>query len=480
MQPLASPRVHRLFHGLTAGLLLLAAALTTWWPPAVLSLGALRDPLLAAAMMVVVASVLRCESRLGRLSLRLCLATLSFLATVILAEGFFRLIRFDFRLQQFWLNRTPPYWQKPRVPSGTVFFRRQGNVQWTGQVQKSHLDILGLASDAYANEPVVTLKYDEFGFRNEPRPAEWEIAVAGDSFTELGDLPFTELFTTILGRRLGCRVLNLGVSFAGPLTELSYLQSYGLSPATRQVLIVFFEGNDLSDLAEERVAEQVYEASGQRGNRNLQPQTSVLKALGELIGRRPQPAKLEGPSIDAYFTGRDGEVPVTLVYAVEGRRDLLPASWTALDSFFGRYAEFGRGHRVRTWLAYMPCKERVLHGMMRFTDRAPDFVRTWQPSDLPQVIADFCQTNGIGFIDLTPALVRFTRQEGELVFNSLYDSHLNVRGSQIVAETLVRALRGVPLTTPTVASPARREPDFPPPSPIDSASSLRSGRPGKD
>ena len=59
---------------------------------------------------------------------------------------------------------------------------------------------------------------------------------------------YDQLFTTILGKMLNIRVLNLGVSHTGPLTQLSYLQDYGVSPSTKHVVIVFYEGNDLSDL----------------------------------------------------------------------------------------------------------------------------------------------------------------------------------------------------------------------------------------
>ena len=57
---------------------------------------------------------------------------------------------------------------------------------------------------------MITVQYDEAGFRNPAGMLDWDIAVAGDSFTELGYLRHEDLFTTVLGQILDARVLNLG------------------------------------------------------------------------------------------------------------------------------------------------------------------------------------------------------------------------------------------------------------------------------
>ena len=41
----------------------------------------------------------------------------------------------------------------------------------------------------------------------------------------------------------------------------------------------------------------------------------------------------------------------------------------------------------------------------------------WQPTDLPQVIADLCDQYGVRFIDLTPALIKETIRTGQLLYN---------------------------------------------------------------
>ena len=441
MSEFPSLRLHRALHGITAGALFAVAFVVGWRLEIAIHLGALREPLAALGMIVLLLAFLGHRPAVRRWSTRLCLLILTGLLAVAVTEVFFRAIRFDFRFQRAFWERTPPNWRRPIVPTGTVFFRHEGNVVWTGRVLPAYLDIIHLSADAYADVPPLTLRYDRFGFRNEPRPEAWEIVVAGDSFTELGDVPYDRLFTTLLARGLDCRVLNLGVGDTGPLTQLSYLRDYGLSPVTRDVVMVFFEGNDLWDLIRERAAEKRFAETGRREYREFVPQSSFLRAVGELLKRPAGANQRFAPRVDAWFQGREGEVPVTLGLPPPGRAELAPELFAALDNAFRRYAEFARAHHLRARLAFMPCKLRVLHGHLRFAPEADDRVRNWTPGDLPEVIAAFCATNHIRFLDLTPALAAHTAATGELLYNHLYDVHLNARGSEVVAETLIRDFR---------------------------------------
>jgi hypothetical protein len=302
-------------------------------------------------------------------------------------------------------------------------------------------------ASAYADEPTIRLHYDEFGFRNEPRPKRWAITVAGDSFTELGNVPFESLFTTRLGRALNCRVLNLGVADTGPLTQLSYLHSYGLCSATRHVIIVFFEGNDLRDISAERAAELHFERTGKRSTRPIRPQSSFIQALGEHFTQLPSRGGPMQPRIDALFIAGARKIPVTLDAPPPATKDLTPMMREALNSFFSRYADLRRQHDLRLWLAYMPSKIRVLHPSLEFSSDAETALAHWRPTDLPDYIAQLCHEHGIGLIDLTSDLIAHTRSSSQLVFNAVHDCHLNARGSQVVAETLSKALRD-PVASP--------------------------------
>jgi hypothetical protein len=193
---------------------------------------------------------------ISRVSTNLCLSLLSLFVCLAVGEEFFRGIEFDFAGEERAWRQIPIYYRAPIAPTGDIFFKRPGSEQWTGQVLNTRLKQLGVLPNPYTNEPAITVEYDRRGFRNPDHIADWAIAVAGDSFTELGHLAYEQLFTSILARILNVSVLNLGTSYTGPLTQLSYLQDYGIAASTKHTMIVFFEGNDLEELAGE------YEAFG--------------------------------------------------------------------------------------------------------------------------------------------------------------------------------------------------------------------------
>ena len=383
------------------------------------------------------------------LQLGVSLATLVF--CLLAAEVFFRAVGFDFADEEKAQQRVAPYYRQPRDPTGTVFFKRHGPQAWSGQGLNTRLRQLSILPNPYRDEPVVTVEYDRNGFRNREGLDDWGIVVTGDSFTELAVLPQAELFTSILSRELGVPVLNLGTSYTGPLTQLSYLKDFGVSPGTRHSVVVFFEGNDIKDLAIEYGAWRHWKKTGERPLREFQKRTSLLQAAGERIveGLRTIARRLRyalhlrhgARYLDAYFVSSRGEVPLSLDYTPPNRSELSTVTMDQLEYFFSEYAAFAREQQITAWLAYMPCKLRVLYGLLRVTDEASGEQRTWRPSDLPDVLAELCGRHGVEFVDLTPALSGFTREEEELPFNSIYDTHINTRGSRVVAMELSRHLR---------------------------------------
>jgi hypothetical protein len=400
-------------------------------------------------VIIAVGLVAAPKSMISRASMNLSLVLLSVFVVIALGEGFFRLINYDFRgEEQAWL-KTPIYYRQPIAPTGDVFFKRTGPDEWTGQVLNTRIKQRGVVPNPYTAEPVITVRYDRRGFRNPDNLSDWSVAVAGDSFTELGYLPYEQLFTSILARIGNVSVLNLGTSFTGPLTHLSYLQDFGIAASTRHAMIVFYEGNDLDDLAREYSALARWRKTGQRDYREFTKQPSLLKALHELLGhanrklrgrqRRKSAFELvaERP-VTGYFKSSEGSVPVTLFFTPLGSAQLSNATTQHLNYFFGQYANFGKEREITVWLAFMPSKLRVVHGRIEFSATASDELKTWQPTDLPEVISQLCDQYGINFIDLTPTLVRETDRTKQLLYNSILDGHLNSHGSLIVGRELAR------------------------------------------
>lgn len=377
-------------------------------------------------------------------STNFCLSLLSVLVLLTISESIFRLIEFDFTGgEQAW-HQIPPYYRQPISPTGEAFFKRPGSEQWTGQVLNTRLKQLGILPNPYANEPVITVEYDRRGFRNPAHMSDWEIAVVGDSFTELGYLAYEQLFASILARTLNVSVLNLGTSGTGPLAQLSYLHDYGIAASTKHTIVMFFEGNDLTDLAVEYEALVRWKETGQRDFREFKKQPSLVRYFNEAVRRVGHQLlhRSESDPVTAYFKSSEGDIPVTLKYAPPGRAQLSTETMDHLHYFFRQYGDYGKDHHITVWLAYLPSKLRVLYGQLEFSATANEELKNWQPTDLPKVISELCDQYQIKFIDLTPALIRETRRDKQLLYNSIYDTHLNSDGSLVVGQELASHFSG--------------------------------------
>ncbi|MGC8990086.1 MAG: SGNH/GDSL hydrolase family protein [Verrucomicrobiia bacterium] len=424
-----------------AGLLVIATAIIAGVLPHLQPYGeALKPALVALGTVVFLLGALAETQWARRFSPLLCLVLIGSICTAACLEIAGRALEIDFKHAEANFRRLPPYYRLPIVATGPVFFRRPGPETWTGQAIRTFVKEMGCPDDLYKDEPVVTVHYDELGFRNEEKLQDWEIAVAGDSFTELGYLPYDQLFTSIMGRILNARVFNLGVSATGPLNQLHLLEQYGIAPSTRHTIIVFCEANDLEDLQAEESNVAVYKAIGRRVDRSLKPQTSFLRAIcDKLLGESENAPRCDAAP-DAFFVSGTNRIPVSLFSAPPGRKNLPDHVAATLAQFVSNYAEFGRKHGLTTWLAYMPVRERVLYGQLEFTERVIPVIRDWTPSDLPDFIAELCAANGVRFIDLTPALIRETTESRELTYNGLCETHLNARGSAAVAKEMAKHL----------------------------------------
>lgn len=89
------------------------------------------------------------------------------------------------------------------------------------------------------------VRYDDAnGFRRPARTADrYPIAVIGDSFTDGGQVPWTDM----LAESLDTPVRNLGWSGFGPL-EYAEIAEQFLDDDHQWVLVAYFEGNDLSNI----------------------------------------------------------------------------------------------------------------------------------------------------------------------------------------------------------------------------------------
>jgi len=314
----------------------------------------------------------------------------------------------------------------------------------------------------------VHMRTDADGFRNPPGDdGSYPIVVLGDSFTEAGNatVPWPEHLARIAGRG----VLNLGESGAGPQHALRNLESYGLERNPEEIILAWFEGNDLLDAgAWER----------------------VNPFLVARLGRH-----LLGGARRALFGGHDeggidggGRPPIFPLAVSAGERKLEMAFWpghialltvsrgdlaSSVNVSLSRDAirrmhaiSVAAGARLR--IVYLPCRSRIylplldapslarlLEGIeplsldtggflapragaagRRDPDRIPGLIRGLDAQAL--IIEEIAREEGIPFLDLTARFQLEAKEGAELHYP--FDTHWNQNGHLLAAEVIAAAL----------------------------------------
>lgn len=378
------------------------------------------------------------------LAKKILLASLSLLIALGATEFIFRWAGIDLPGPENRDGGLPPFWEKPTVPLGSVFFKRPGPLQWTGRPLNAFMRRYFGMTNAYPQEIKFTVTYDPQGFRNEGPMADWDIAVAGDSFVELGYLPYESLFTSRLGQLLRRPTKNLGVSGTGPLGDLKILEAFGLSAHLRDAIVVFFEGNDVGDLEEEGRSLALLEKTGTRSQHpksedGLRPRGSFFRAIGNWIRAARAQASNAKRLKNAVFVSGATRMFVTVFDKPIQAEDITAEQALWIQEFFKSYAALARRARFRPWLAYMPTKLAVLAGFLEFPKKQDTSFVRWTSTDLPEFLRAQADRSGVLFVDLTPAL-RKASAAGSLTYNPLGDAHLNAAGCAVVAGELAAAL----------------------------------------
>lgn len=114
---------------------------------------------------------------------------------------------------------------------------------------------LSKSKTIYCNENGYYLIYDSdrYGFNNPD--TEWDkkiidYLIIGDSFAHGACVNRPNDVSSVLRKLSNGSVLNLGYSSNGPLLELATLKEY-LNPNVKNIIWMYFEGNDLNDLENE-------------------------------------------------------------------------------------------------------------------------------------------------------------------------------------------------------------------------------------
>lgn len=335
----------------------------------------------------------------------------------------------------------PLCFREPDEPFGDVYFKRAGPLEWEGRPLSTILKLRHGTDDAYQDEPVLKLHYDSEGFRNPLGLIDWDVVVAGDSFTETGYLPVEKIFTSIAAEKSGLRIKNLGLCNTGPLTHVEYLKQFGAAPSSRIAVLAFFEGNDVMDAEQESRDLATFQSTGQRPYRKAGPQTSFLKAVYRLAKTRvhfDQDQRYQ----NAVFTAGGKELGITLQWPPlpPDPRTMSAERMQVIVRCLDAWQAAAKKQGVQPWLLYLPVNNRTYHGLWRAENNLTAEARNWTPNQLPDLIRSLCEERGIRFVDAYPAL-RTAAEQGTLVYNPIFDTHLNTEGSQVVGKLLAKTLQ---------------------------------------
>jgi hypothetical protein len=336
-------------------------------------------------------------------------------------------------------EKYPIYFRMPTKPVGDVYFTRPGPQDWTGRVLNTTLQNMNCTDDAYPDEKEITVHYDKDGFRNPDDLKDWEVMIAGDSFTEAGYLPFDQIFTTVLAEQTEKKVKQLGVSYTGSLSQACYLREFGKAPSAKKSVLTFFEGNDLDDTLRELQHLEEFRSSGKRPSRDLGRNTSLFKTL-YLIAKNLRLSKVQPRSYaNAKWIYGGKKTPISVYSALPGPDGISDGERRALVAGLDAWAEASRELGVEPYLLYLPYKRRVMDGMLEFSSNVSASVVDWQPNKMPEHVESLCKERGIKFINAIPALTEAC-QAGNMPYNTIYDTHLNREGHRIVGELLAKEL----------------------------------------
>lgn len=291
---------------------------------------------------------------------------------------------------------------------------------------------------------------DEHGFNN---PAGlWssdrlDVAVVGDSFTHGSCVPPGSDFASRIRERWP-RTLNLGMSDNGPLLELAAVREYLPAFKPETVLWMYFEGNDLSDLAKEMEnprLRQYLEDGFRQGlvGKQTQVDSSLVSWIETEARARTDTVVAAGQGGGSAGAGRLRKI-LTLQNV---RRSLNLVANPPLSDAGCDLAAFQRvlseaNEAVTSWggrlyFVYLPSWGRY-HSSLNKCEQLRD-----------EVLASVARL-GIPIIDLHPTFAKRRDRSALFAQGPMYATHYNVDGYNLVARTVLDSLQGT-RSTPNVS-----------------------------
>jgi lysophospholipase L1-like esterase len=324
-------------------------------------------------------------------------------------------------------------WQNPEYETDAeLVHRRPAHYTASGE---TYGDIAHLLDVPDARRYTFDVRLDRNGFRNATDLDRADIVLLGDSFIEAGLVPDSDHVGTRLAAETQQVVANLGNVAYGPRHQLVLLRRFALPLQPRTVIWLFFEGNDLQNIATyDSLVNVAGREAGAAPWRDRSFSRNTLVQFMRIAGN-PRPSAVrrsgvvrlpDGTSERAYFLY--GLTPVD-----EERRQRLDQLAGILREAHALIATAGS----RLLVAFVPVKYRVYEDAL--SEKGP-IMEQWPGNDMPARVEQIVRSISpdIGFLDLTHPL-RDALRAGALPYFA-DDSHWNSDGHRATAQALARAL----------------------------------------
>jgi hypothetical protein len=295
----------------------------------------------------------------------------------------------------------------------------QPNIVVTGETRQDIAVRYGLQNDPIPFE----FKTDAYGFRNEPG-SKGEIVILGDSIVVGAAVPAEATIAEVVEERVGRPVVQAALLGTSIQRQHEFLIGSGLPLEGRKVIQFLFEGNDLLDSRNHRIAPDDQAAGASPRD------TSFLRFLWTRLVRLTNP---EAPYHSCDIAGQVYAFLWTQQSFADLEGEVEPIT-QAISDFRSELETVGADYA----LVFVPTKYRVLHELCTF----PPASKIAHPADnlsgTPTYLAAWASEAAISFLDLTPQLKAAARA-GEIPW-FWGDTHWNEVGHRVAGEAVARWL----------------------------------------
>jgi hypothetical protein len=289
----------------------------------------------------------------------------------------------------------------------------------------------------------ITVTYDRHGYRNATELTRADVVLIGDSYVQGDYVSDDETMATLLQRRLGRPVANLGVAGYGAAQELIVLERDAIPLEPRIVLWFFFEGNDLyndHDFENTLLAPRQARTSGFTDAHGWWSRSLVRSGYAQVRLTLSPLVPSHCPHFGIVRAGpHRGR---TILFA-----DEAAWPWTAFErdrwerarQTLGQAARLARSHGARLLLVYVPMKFREYRDFIDIPRGSE--LAGWTLWPLPALFERFCRDEGLACLDLTEPLRDAVRDGG--MPHAPPDSHWSPEGHRLVARRLETTLESL-------------------------------------